>query len=100
MVKNPSYSGVAKIAENPSPGMSSTKNPHSVSNVNVSQGPKTGNNPSMSKRSAFVDGKQTRAPLADVINNAYAARGRGRADSVNKSLEGIMPNTKAKFSGK
>jgi hypothetical protein len=97
MIKNPSYSGVAKIAENPNPGMKTTRNPHAVNNVNVKQGPKTGNNPSMEKRSAFVDGKQTRAPLADVINNAYAARGEGRKDHVNRSLEGIMPETKAKF---
>ena len=97
MIKNPSYSGKAHIAENPNPGMTTTCNPHSVKSVNVAQGPRTGNNPSTEKRSAFVDAKQTRAPLADVIASAYDARGRGRKDDVKPSLENISPNTKAKF---
>jgi len=99
MIKNPSYSGVAKIAENPNPGATTTRNPHSVKSVNVAQGPRTGNNPSTAKRTQFVDGKQTRAPLADVINSAYEARGRGRSDTVKPALENISPNTKAKFRG-
>ena len=97
MIKNPSYSGRAKIAENPSPGMTSTANPHRVANVNQAQGPRTGNNPDMNKRTAFVDGKQERAPLADVINSAFAQRGRGRKDYVDPALENTMSETRVKF---
>jgi hypothetical protein len=97
MIKNPSYSGKARIAENPNPGMKSTRNPHAVDSVNVAQGPRTGNAGDVTKRREFVDGKQTRAPLADVIANAYAGRGQGRSDHYDSSLEGIMPNTRVKF---
>lgn len=97
MIKNPSYSHRARIAENPNPGMTTTRNPHAVENVNQRQGPRTGNNPGMEKRQTFVDNKQQRAPLADVINSAYAQRGRGRADHVNPALENISADTRAKF---
>mgnify|MGYP003342268483 CR=1 FL=1 len=51
-----------------------TANPHAVSNVNVAQGPRTGNNPAQGKRSEFKAEKESRAPLAKVIENAYAKR--------------------------
>ena len=52
----------------------STANPHGRSNVNVAQGPRTGNNESQVKRNAFKDAKEERAPLAKVIQDAYAKR--------------------------
>lgn len=97
MIKNPSYKADVKLAKDSAAKFSAKGNPNSVTNVNVAQGPRTGNNQSMEKRNAFVDGKQTRAPLANVIADAYTARGRGRADVTNKSLDNISPDTKAKF---
>lgn len=98
MIKNPSYKADVKIAKDKAAGFSGRGNPKSVSNVNQAQGPRTGNASAHGgKRADFVDAKQERAPLADVITSAYAARGRGVADTVNKSLEGISPNTRAKF---
>jgi hypothetical protein len=98
MIKNPSYSGRARIAENPNSGMTSTRNPNSVDSVNQRQGPRTGNMAARpGKRQDFVEDKQSRAPLADVINQAYAQRGRGRQDHVNPALEGIHSDTNVKF---
>ena len=98
MIKNPSYSGKVRINEEKNPGMQSTRNLNGVDNVNQAQGPRTGNAGARpAKRGEFVADKQSRAPLADVINSAYEARGRGRADHVNPSLEGISSNTRAKF---
>lgn len=98
MIKNPSYSGQARIAENPNPGMKSTRNPNSVDSVNQRQGPRTGNMAARpGKRQDFVEDKQSRAPLADVINQAYEQRGRGRRDHTNPALDNIMPNTEVKF---
>jgi hypothetical protein len=98
MIKNPSYSGKVRINEEKNPGMKTTRNPHAVDNVNQSQGPRTGNMSARDgKRKTFVDDKQQRAPLADVIANAYSARGTDLADHYRPSLEGISPNTKARF---
>lgn len=97
MIKNPSYKGDVKIAKDTAAKFSGKGNPNSVTNVNVAQGPRTGNNQSMTKRNDFVAAKQTRAPLANVIADAYTARGKGRADTIKKSEEGISPDTKVKF---
>jgi len=98
MIKNPSYSADVKLAKDKAAGFSAKGNPKSVGNVNQPQGPRTGNASAHGgKRADFVDAKQVRAPLADTINAAYAARGRGRQDTVNKSLDQISPNTNAKF---
>ena len=51
------------------------RNPHGRDNVNVAQGPRTGNEGAhKAKRVNFLDAKAERAPLADVITNAFAAR--------------------------
>ena len=52
----------------------SVKNPHARDNVNVAQGPRTGNETRSGKRGDFKDAKQERAPLAKVIQDAYAKR--------------------------
>ena len=98
MIKNPSYSGKVHMDEQKNPGMKSTRNMHAVDNVNQPQGPRTGNASARAgKRQTFVDDKQTRAPLADVIADAYAARGTDLKDHYRPSLEGISPNTRARF---
>lgn len=85
MIKNPSYSGKVRIDEEKNTaGFSAKGNPKSVSNVNQAQGPRTGNaDAHAGKRNTFVEDKQGRAPLADYVNNAFAARGKSRADYVN-----------------
>ena len=50
------------------------RNPHARDNVNVAQGPRTGNNPAQGKRNKFKDAKESLAPLAKVIQGAYAKR--------------------------
>jgi len=52
-----------------------TKNPYSKSNVNVAQGPRTGNSsPRAGKRATFLDAKAERQPIADEIESAFAKR--------------------------
>lgn len=72
-----------------------TKNPKAVSSVNVAQGPRTGNNPSMEKRGEFKSAKAEREPLAKTIMTAYGAR--AQKDAVDAKAEGISSNTKSKF---
>lgn len=95
MIKNPSYSGKTRIAEESSAGMKSTRNPHAVDNVNVAQGPRMGNNPKMEKRQDFVDAKQARQPLADTIARAYGAR--SPKDKIDPKLEGIHSDTRVRY---
>lgn len=70
-------------------------NPKSVSNVNQKQGPRTGNSGTPSKRGEFMDAKDERAKLAKPVQAAYGQR--APEDKVNKKLEGISSDTKAKF---
>lgn len=74
-----------------------TTNPYAVTNVNVKQGPRTGNRTDTEKRNEFKAAKAERAPLADTIAKAYTARGTKTADAVDSGLENISPKTKAKF---
>jgi hypothetical protein len=54
---------------------SKTQNPHARLNVNVPQGPRTGNEGAHpAKRSNFKDAKSERAPLADQIMRAFGVR--------------------------
>jgi hypothetical protein len=76
--------------------MLDTKNPHSVSNVNAKQGPRTGNaSAHAGKRRDFQDAKAERAPLADEIARAYGDR--AQRDYVDPKAEGISPVTAKKF---
>jgi hypothetical protein len=100
MIKNPSYSGKVRIDEEKNTGAFSGKgNPHSVSNVNQKQGPRTGNSGTLTKRTDFVAAKQERAPLADVVTSAFATRGKGRAESI-AATEQVGDNTNVKFKKK
>ena len=50
-------------------------NPHGVDNVNAPMGPRTGNPGAHSaKRGNFLDEKESRAPLADFVTNAFSKR--------------------------
>jgi len=76
--------------------MLDTKNPHSVNNVNVKSGPRTGNaSAHAGKRKEFQDAKAARAPLADEIARAYGDR--AQRDYIDSKMEGISPVTARKF---
>jgi hypothetical protein len=76
--------------------MIDTKNPHSVTNVNAKQGPRTGNaSAHAGKRREFQDAKAARAPLADEIARAYGDR--AQRDYIDPRMEGISPVTAKKF---
>lgn len=75
-------------------------NPKSVTNVNVAQGPRTGNRTDTEKRSAFKSAKSEREPLATMITAAFTARGKATRDFVDVGLENISDSTKAKFKKK
>jgi hypothetical protein len=70
----------------------SCDNMYHVDNVNVSMGPRTGNDGTPKKRSDFISAKAERAPVSDVIQNAYAAR--NMPDAIDPRLEGIRPVVK------
>lgn len=69
-----------------------TANPHAVSNVNVAQGPRTGNSNPGAKRSEFKAAKEERAPLAKTIQNAYAKRQHEYQDYEYTNGGSIMDN--------
>jgi len=73
-------------------------NMHRRDNVNVAQGPRTGNSSAHDgKRGTFMSAKEERAPLADVIANAYGERQRNDyADKPFKNSGSIMPNVAPK----
>ena len=73
-----------------------TKNQYSKSNVNVAQGPRTGNTGSRAKRGEFLDAKAERAPVADAIAAAYTARGRDTAETIRPGVESIRADVKPK----
>ena len=77
--------------------MVSTKNPHAVDNVNVKQGPRTGNDGTVSKRKEFKAAKAEREPLADSIARAYTKRGEDDKSTIKPGVESISANTRAKF---
>ena len=88
------YSGkvmIEKVTEKT--GKTSTRNPKGRDNVNVAQGPRTGNaDAHAGKRAEFKSVKESRAPLADVIARAYGAR--SVKDHVDPKMEGISPDNK------
>lgn len=70
-------------------------NPKHKDNVNVAQGPRTGNASARpGKRATFMDTKKDRAPLADVITSAYAARQEFYKDHAQPKSGSIMPDVK------
>jgi hypothetical protein len=73
MKNDPRFSQEVKIAKDKAASWSCT-NLHHVDNVNQAQGPRTGNHESQGKRNEFKAEKASRAPLAKVIQDAYAKR--------------------------
>ena len=84
MIKNTLYTGDVKIAKL-TPSEWSCENLHHVDNVNQAQGPRTGNHGMPDKRDDFVTAKENRVPLSDMVNDAFAARGRSRAEYINRA---------------
>ena len=78
-------------------GRVSTKNPHARDNVNVAQGPRTGNNESTEKRSTFKAAKAEREPLATMIQDAYARRQHEYEDYEYTNGGSIEDNVRARF---
>ena len=77
------------------------KNPHSVANVNQPQGPRHGNEGAhTAKRGNFKAAKEERAPLADYIERAFAARGSDDKDTAKPGLEPIAADSERKFKTK
>jgi hypothetical protein len=72
------------------------KNPYTKTNVNVAQGPRTGNTGSKGKRGTFLDNKAERSPVAEVIERAYSARGMDTAETIRPGLESIRSTVKPK----
>mgnify|MGYP000169687581 CR=1 FL=1 len=89
------YSGKVLRDEEKNPGSKSTRNLYAVDNVNVAQGPRTGNRGTPAKRGEFKAAKEERAPLADTITAAYGAR--AERDFIDyRHAEGIAPIVKPK----
>ena len=92
------YGREVKIEKNKEgSGRVSTKNPHAVENVNVAQGPRTGNHESSEKRSTFKAAKAERDPLATMIQDAYAKRQHEYEDYEYTNGGSIDDNVKARF---
>lgn len=91
MISNSDKKGAVKIAKEKAAGWTCA-NPYAVDNVNVAQGPKTGNQGLKGKRSSFISAKEGREPLADSINRAYGMR--AQSDAIDRKAEGIEPIVK------
>lgn len=51
------------------------RNPYARDNVNVAQGPRTGNDGAhKAKRGNFLDAKEARRPLAEMVTGAFSKR--------------------------
>ena len=71
----------------------SCENPYNRTNVNVAQGPRTGNTGAHeAKRGNFKAAKAEAAPLAKVIENAYAKRQHEYQDFEYTNGGSIMDN--------
>ena len=95
-VHNSKTRGPVKIARDRAASWG-TRNPHAVDNVNVAQGPRTGNPGTVSKRTDFIRSKEERAPLAAVIENAYTARAHEYKEFEYTNGGSIHDNTRAEF---
>jgi hypothetical protein len=65
----------ADVRDTPDERTRFSRNPHARDNVNVPQGPRTGMaGAHLAKRANFLDQKEERRPLADMIERAFAGR--------------------------
>lgn len=76
--------------------MKSTANPQQKA-INQKRGPTTGNHNTSSKRADFMSEKSRtgseKSQLADMITDAFAARGRGMKGFRDPAVEGIHATT-------
>ena len=94
MISNSDKKGPVKIARDTASSWTSA-NPYSKTNVNVAQGPRTGNPGTISKRRDFVAAKESREPIATAIEDAFAAREeRDYADKTFPKQGAIEPDVK------
>lgn len=84
--------GPVKIAKEKAASWS-PKNLYGVDNVNAAQGPRVGVNGAAGKRASFQEGKEARAPLATIINDAYAKRQHEYAEHEYTNGGSIHDNT-------
>ena len=98
MISNSKTRGPVKLDKDTGARGWTSANPHAVDNVNVAQGPRTGNrNLDMKKRSDFIAAKESREPLATMIEDAYAARQHEYEDFEYTNGGSIHDNTKETF---
>ena len=76
------------------------QNQYHRDNVNVAQGPRTGNPGTASKRSDFVAAKASREPIATMIQDAYVARAHEYKEFEYTNGGSIHDNTRASFKSK
>lgn len=86
----------AKIAKETASSWS-CENQYHKDNVNVAMGPRVGNKGTPGKRGDFQTAKESREPLADMIVDAFAGRGRDDREKFKPGLEGISDDTRARF---
>ena len=92
MISNPDKKGPVKIARDTASSWTCT-NLYNKTNVNVAQGPRTGNPGTISKRRDFVAAKESREPIATMIEDAFAAREeRDYADKTFPNQGAIEPD--------
>lgn len=96
MISNPDKKGPVKIAKDKAASWTCA-NPYAVDNVNVAQGPKTGNQGLSGKRSSFIANKEAKAPLATIINEAYVKRAHEYAETEYTNGGSIHDNTHEKI---
>ena len=78
----------------------SCENQHHRDNVNVAQGPRTGNRGAPAKRAEFNTAKASREPLATMIQDAYVARAHEYKEFEYTNGGSIHDNTQASFKSK
>jgi hypothetical protein len=75
----------------------SCENQYHKDNVNVAMGPRVGNVGRPGQNKEFQAAKRSREPLADMIVDAFAGRGRDDKETFKPGLEPVSANTRAKF---
>ena len=99
MISNSVKRGPVRIAKETASTWS-CDNQYHRDNVNVAQGPRTGNHGMPAKRSEFNSAKASREPLATMIQDAYAARQREYEDFEYSTGGSIHDNTRVSFKTK
>ena len=99
MISNSVKKGPVKIARETASAWS-CENPHHVDNVNVAQGPRSGNPGRPAKRAEFNRAKESREPLATMIQEAYVARAHEYKEFEYTNGGSIHDNTRESFKRK